>query len=984
MRRSVLWMVLTLFVLGLTTVTGCDSSNSTESGAVSITSFSANHLWGDTPLTTALSWKIEDSTGNAVCTIDVDNDGSAEYTLDPCPKTGSQSHIFTGPGRYNVFFIVTSGTEKASEKIEIFSNKLTYANNVYFPQDEPSYSEVILMNDNHLVLGFDGSADIPNYKSGDILWGTEGTGFLLKVVTVIKGDRSLNIETEPAKIEEAVTEGFYGIKDQELSFNSVQCVENCGDLLPMQLMKNYRKDDLDHFDTLEFKFKDVSIINGVVLKDPKIEVSFNVDVVLDIGLTGLKEFKLEVNPSAKTTADLDLLMSTEGIESTDEYSLGNFLIGAVPLGPIVITFNFEPEIAFKLSAGVGVSIPIDVSLEAKGQIQYVNNEVSASLDADLGASFGGGGAGARFDEDKPLIGARAEAKLTLRPKIATLLWGRAGPYIAPDAFVKSEFEADIISKEICLEAKCGAGITLGAKFDLFVKEIKAQTTYDIVEWKFYDECKNYSGESDGDVDPDIDLDPDMTVDGDEEQGCGANRFQCDNGNCISVGFVCDGTDDCGDNSDEEQNCGCQVANDCASKQCYDGDVWCYDNCGNRDHKDEDCRGDSCIEGTCESSSETWYDASSGLTWQNPPAENEMGWEIAKNYCANMSLDGHSDWRLPTISELRSLIRGCPGTVTGGACGVTDRCIDSSCGDSGGCMDCSKNGGPADGCYWPDEMEGLCSLYWSSSSVEDNDGFVWLVYFSYGYVYYPSVSSRNVRCVRGESTFTCTSHAYSTCYDGDIYWYDSCGNREDRLKSCNDCGCLENDCISGDVLKCHDGDVYWYSCSTSTYFALIESCGNGGCSNDTCLTNGEPWYDLSSGLTWQNPPAESQMGWQEAISYCDNLVLNGYEDWRLPTISELRSLIRGCPATETDGVCNIDVDDCLEWFSCREESCDGCEEHGKTVFWPESIAGQICTWYLSSSRVLDAAGTSVWFVTFYDGAILGSNIEGIEETVRCVR
>ncbi len=49
-------------------------------------------------------------------------------------------------------------------------------------------------------------------------------------------------------------------------------------------------------------------------------------------------------------------------------------------------------------------------------------------------------------------------------------------------------------------------------------------------------------------------------------------------------------------------------------------------------------------------------------------------------------------------------------------------------------------------------------------------------------------------------------------------------------------------------------------------------------------------DEYAGLTWQKEPPESPMTWEEAIEYCKNLRLDGYTDWRLPTITELKSLV----------------------------------------------------------------------------------------------
>lgn len=39
--------------------------------------------------------------------------------------------------------------------------------------------------------------------------------------------------------------------------------------------------------------------------------------------------------------------------------------------------------------------------------------------------------------------------------------------------------------------------------------------------------------------------------------CGPAHFRCDNGRCVFKAYVCDGRDDCGDNSDEGRAHACQ-------------------------------------------------------------------------------------------------------------------------------------------------------------------------------------------------------------------------------------------------------------------------------------------------------------------------------------------------------------------------------------------------------------------------------------------
>jgi hypothetical protein len=48
-------------------------------------------------------------------------------------------------------------------------------------------------------------------------------------------------------------------------------------------------------------------------------------------------------------------------------------------------------------------------------------------------------------------------------------------------------------------------------------------------------------------------------------------------------------------------------------------------------------------------------------------------------------------------------------------------------------------------------------------------------------------------------------------------------------------------------------------------------------------------DNETGLQWQDNERKN-MTWQNAISYCEQLGLNSYDDWRLPNINELNSIV----------------------------------------------------------------------------------------------
>ena len=147
--------------------------------------------------------------------------------------------------------------------------------------------------------------------------------------------------------------------------------------------------------------------------------------------------------------------------------------------------------------------------------------------------------------------------------------------------------------------------------------------------------------------------------------------------------------------------------------------------------------------------ETWKDSTSGLMWLDG---SDIGvtkyiWDEAISLCQDLTWASYDDWHLPTISELRSLISGCDDTETGGSCGVTDSCLESSCQDENYCDGCPPWGDEWS-CTYPSGLNGDCGSFWSSSAVADDNDLAWGVYFGDGSVYNDSDDyGYGVRCVR---------------------------------------------------------------------------------------------------------------------------------------------------------------------------------------------------------------------------------------------
>ena len=122
-----------------------------------------------------------------------------------------------------------------------------------------------------------------------------------------------------------------------------------------------------------------------------------------------------------------------------------------------------------------------------------------------------------------------------------------------------------------------------------------------------------------------------------------------------------------------------------------------------------------------------------------------------------------------------------------------------------------------------------------------------------------------------------------------------------------------------LLCCGGAELCAASCDQGTSKTCY--CSDGTASEQMCKADGsawEPcdctdytiWNDPDTNLSWQDPQKDAYdysdpgLPQPDALLYCEELVIGGYDDWRLPDIDELRTLVRGNSSTMTGGNCPL--------------------------------------------------------------------------------
>jgi len=319
------------------------------------------------------------------------------------------------------------------------------------------------------------------------------------------------------------------------------------------------------------------------------------------------------------------------------------------------------------------------------------------------------------------------------------------------------------------------------------------------------------------------------------------------------------------------------------------------------------------------------DLSAGLVWSEKSGST-MHWNDSFEYCTKLNEGGFDDWRMPSIKVLNTIVRNC----------------DSA----SGCE------GDSNGKY---SVFGEISVLWSATAADS--GNAQAVNFYDG-----STATKNAdesfytRCVRGNLTTRTVDceleqeHAFinefttiEQHWDWDEMWIPSniavFGEQSQ-----------EGECR----FKCEEG-YGWNSKICLDMQGAVECDGHPA---------SFPCIDLATGYFWSNQ-SSSKMEWSSAKTYCSSVTDGGFDNWRLPTINELRSVIKNCSKTETGGACLV-TDSCTKNDCYVADNCSCAQNNTPGYYSKLNFSDD----YWTSTYNASAGDNSWnWYVSFNNAEVM---------------
>ena len=250
-------------------------------------------------------------------------------------------------------------------------------------------------------------------------------------------------------------------------------------------------------------------------------------------------------------------------------------------------------------------------------------------------------------------------------------------------------------------------------------------------------------------------------------------------------------------------------------------------------------------------------------------------------------------------------------------------------------------------------------------------------------------SGDATCTDGSwNTQTCTAMTYAVTYDANGATSGTAPSAQtkthgvDLTLATNSGSLVKSSCsFNGWNTAANGGGISYAAGATYTGNTALNLFANWSCTPPMVDNGNGTVTDPSSNLVWQKTPGPKR-SWSDGVAYCAGNVagLPG-SGWRLPTISELRTLVRGCASLVTGSTCGVVDPGCLSG-SCRGSNCDACGNVG-SCYWDTAALGTSCTDYTWATSVVPEYGNWYWELHFGDGAMAYGG-GGTLRDIRCVR
>ena len=157
-------------------------------------------------------------------------------------------------------------------------------------------------------------------------------------------------------------------------------------------------------------------------------------------------------------------------------------------------------------------------------------------------------------------------------------------------------------------------------------------------------------------------------------------------------------------------------------------------------------------------------------------------------------------------------------------------------------------------------------------------------------------------------------------------------------------------------------------------------------------------DEATGLMWQQGDSGTGLDWEEALSYAENLELAGYDDWRLPNVKELQSIVDYTKSPSAYDTANLGPAIDTDFFDITElpEGTTNTDpDYG--YFWTSTSAyfgpqdpDYYYAWYVAFGTAVNGEGVDfhgaggVRYDTKVEGGPACEEPERAYNYVRCVR